>query len=220
MKIVVFGGNGLIGTKLVKNLRQLGHDVVAASRASGVDTLIGAGPAEAMTGAQVVVDVTNSPSWEDNAVLEFFETSTRNLLAAAASAGVGHHVALSVVGTERLLASGYFRAKMAQENLIEDSPVPYTIVRATQFFEFVGGIVESATDGQTVRLSPALIQPIVSDNVAAALAEVAVGAPLNGLVELAGPERMPLDKLVGRFLSATGDPRQVVTSTHATSAWS
>jgi uncharacterized protein YbjT (DUF2867 family) len=215
MKIVVFGGNGLIGTKLVKNLRQLGHDVVAASRASGVDTLTGAGLAKAMTGAQVVVDVTNSPSWKDNAVLEFFETSTRNLLAAAAAAGVGHHVALSVVGTDRLLASGYFRAKMAQENLIKASPVPYTIVRATQFFEFVGGIAESATDGQTVRLSPASFQPIVSDDVAAALAEVAVGAPLNGMVELAGPERVPLDKLVGRFLSATGDPRQVVTDVHA-----
>lgn len=215
MKIVVIGGNGLIGTKLVKNLRQLGHDVVAASRASGIDVLTGAGLAEAMTGAQVVVDVTNSPSWEDKAVLEFFETSTRHLLAAEAAAGVGHHVALSVVGTERLLASGYFRAKMAQEKLIEASPVPYTIVRATQFFEFVGGIAQSATEGQTVRLSPALFQPIVSDDVAAALAEVVVGAPLNGMVELAGPERVPLDKLVGRFLSLTGDPRQVVTDVHA-----
>ena len=215
MKIVVIGGNGLIGTTLVKNLRQLGHDVVAASRASGVDVLTGAGLAGAMTGAQVVVDVTNAPSWEDNAVLEFFETSTRHLLAAEAAAGVGHHVALSVVGTERLLASGYFRAKMAQEKLIKASPVPYTIVRATQFFEFVGGIAQSATEGQTVRLSPALFQPIVSDDVAAALAEVVVGAPLNGMVEVAGPERVPLDKLVGRFLSLTGDPRQVVTDVHA-----
>jgi uncharacterized protein YbjT (DUF2867 family) len=215
MKIVVIGGNGLIGTKLVKNLLQLGHDVVAASRASGVDTLTGAGLAEAMTGAQVVVDVTNSPSWEDNAVLHFFETSTRNLLAAEAAAGVGHHVALSVVGTERLLASGYFRAKMAQEDLIKASPVPYTIVRATQFFEFVSGIAQSATDGQTVRLPPALIQPIVSDDVAAALVDVVVGAPLNGMVELAGPERVPLDKLVARFLSATADPREVVTDVHA-----
>ncbi len=215
MKIVVIGGNGIIGTKLVKNLRQLGHDVVAASRSSGVDTLTGKGLAEAMTGAQVVVDVANSPSWEDNAVLEFFETSTHNLLAAESAAGVGHHVALSVVGAERLLASGYFRAKMAQENLIKASPVPYTIVRATQFFEFVGGIAQSATDGQTVRLPPALFQPIVSDDVAAALVDVVVGAPLNGMVELAGPEPVPLDKLVGRFLIATQDPRQVVADVHA-----
>ena len=215
MKIVVIGGSGLIGTKLVKNLRQLGHDVVAASRSSGVDALTGEGLAEAMTGAQVVVDVANSPSWEDNAVLQFFKTSSRNLLAAEAAAGVGHHVALSVVGTERLLASGYFRAKMAQEELIKASKVPYTIVRATQFFEFVDGIAQSATEGQTVRLSPALIQPIVSDDVAAALADVVIGAPLNGMVELAGPERLPLDKLVGRFLSATQDPRQVVTDVHA-----
>jgi uncharacterized protein YbjT (DUF2867 family) len=215
MKIVVIGGSGLIGTQLVKNLRQLGHDVVAASRASGVDTLTGKGLAEAMTGAQVVVDVANSPSWEDKAVLDFFETSGRNLLAAAATAGVGHYIALSVVGTERLLASGYFRAKMAQEKLIKASPVPYTIVRATQFFEFVGGIAQSATDGQTVRLPPALFQPIASDDVAAALVDVIVAAPLNGMVELAGPERLPLDKLVGRFLSATRDPRQVVTDVHA-----
>jgi uncharacterized protein YbjT (DUF2867 family) len=215
MKIVVIGGSGLIGTKLVKNLRQQGHDVVAASRSSGVDTLTGKGLAEAMTGAQVVVDVANSPSWEDKAVLEFFETSSRNLLVAEAAAGVGHHVALSVVGTDRLLASGYFRAKMAQENLIKASPVPYTIVRATQFFEFVGGIAQSATDGQTVRLPPALFQPIASDDVAAALVQVVVAAPLNGTVELAGPERLALDKLVGRFLSATRDPREVVTDVHA-----
>ena len=215
MKIVVIGGSGLIGTKLVKNLRQLGHDVVAASRSSGVDALTGEGLAQAMTGAQVAVDVANSPSWEDNAVLQFFKTSSRNLLAAEAAAGVGHHVALSVVGTERLLASGYFRAKMAQEELIKASQVPYTIVRATQFFEFVDGIAQSATEGQMVRLSPALIQPIVSDDVAAALADVVIGPPLNGMVELAGPERLPLDKLVGRFLSATQDPRQVVTDVHA-----
>jgi len=215
MKIVVIGGNGLIGTKLVKNLRQLGHDVVAASRSSGVDALTGKGLAEAMTGAQVVVDVANSPSWEDQAVLDFFETSGRNLLAAAAAAGVGHYIALSVVGTERLLASGYFRAKMAQEKLIEASPIPYTIVRATQFFEFVGGIAQSATDGQTVRLPPALFQPIASEDVAAALVDVVVAAPLNGMIELAGPERLPIDKLVGRFLSATRDPRQVVTDVHA-----
>jgi uncharacterized protein YbjT (DUF2867 family) len=188
---------------------------MAASRSSGVDALTGEGLAQAMTGAQVVVDVANSPSWEDNAVLQFFKTSSRNLLAAEAEAGVGHHVALSVVGTERLLASGYFRAKMAQEELIKASKVPYTIVRATQFFEFVDGIAQSATEGQTVRLSPALIQPIVSDDVAAALADIVTGAPLNGMVELAGPERLPLDKLVGRFLSATQDPRQVVTDVHA-----
>jgi uncharacterized protein YbjT (DUF2867 family) len=215
MKIVVIGGSGLIGSKLVKNLRQLGHDVVAASPSSGVNTITGEGLSEALAGAQVVVDVANSPSWEDKAVLEFFETSGRNLLAAEAAAGVKHHVALSVVGTERLLASGYFRAKMAQEKLIKASKVPYTIVRATQFFEFVGGIAQSATDGQTVRLSPALLQPIASDDVAAALAQVVVDAPLNGTVELAGPERLPLDKLVGRFLSATRDPREVVTDVHA-----
>ena len=188
MKIVVIGGSGLIGKKLVNNLRQHGHEVVAASPSSGVNTVTGEGLAEALAGAQVVVDVANSPSCEDKAVLEFFETSGRNLLAAEAAAGVGHHVALSVVGTDRLLASGYFRAKMAQENLIKASPIPYTIVRATQFFEFVGGIAQSATDGQTVRLPPALMQPIVSDDVAAALADVAVEEPLNGTVELAGPE--------------------------------
>jgi uncharacterized protein YbjT (DUF2867 family) len=215
MKIVVIGGSGLIGTKLVNELRSLGHEVVAASPSSGVNTITGEGLAEALAGAQVVVDVANSPSWEDKAVLEFFETSGRNLLAAEAAAGVGHHIALSVVGTERLLASGYFRAKMAQETLIKASSIPYTIVRATQFFEFVGGIAQSATDGQTVRLSPALVQPIVSDDVAAALAEVTLGAPLNGTVELAGPERLPLDKLVGRFLIATQDPREVVTDVHA-----
>src|SRR5229473_3149279 len=166
MKIVVIGGSGLIGTKLVKRLRKQGHEVVAASPSSGVNTITGEGLAEALAGAQAVVDVANSPSWEDKAVLEFFETSGRNLLAAEASAGVRHHVALSVVGTDRLLQSGYFRAKMAQENLIKSSKVPYTIVRATQFFEFVNGIAQSATDGQTVRLSPAFVQPIVSDDVA------------------------------------------------------
>jgi uncharacterized protein YbjT (DUF2867 family) len=215
MKIVVIGGSGLIGTKLVNELRSLGHEVVAASPSSGVNTITGEGLAEALAGAQVVVDVANSPSWEDKAVLEFFETSGRNLLAAEAAAGVEHHIALSVVGTERLLASGYFRAKMAQETLIKASPVPYTIVRATQFFEFVGGIAQSATDGQTVRLSPALVQPIVSDDVAAALAEVTLGTPVNGTVELAGPERLPLDKLVRRFLIATQDSREVVTDVHA-----
>ena len=215
MKIVVIGGSGLIGTKLVNNLRQLDHEVVAASPTSGVNTITGEGLVEALAGAQVVVDVANSPSWEDKAVLQFFETSSRNLLAAEAAAGVGHHIALSVVGTERLLASGYFRAKMAQETLIKASPVPYTIVRATQFFEFMGGIAQSATDGQTVRLSPALVQPIVSDDVAAALVQVVVGTPLNGTVELAGPERLRLDELVRQFLSAHRDARKVTTDVHA-----
>jgi uncharacterized protein YbjT (DUF2867 family) len=215
MKIVVIGGSGLIGTKLVKRLRQDGHEVVAASRASGVNTLTGEGLAEALAGAQVVVDVANSPSWEDKAVLEFFETAGRNLLAAEAAAGVGHHAALSVVGTERLLASGYFRAKMAQENLIKSSKIPYTIVRATQFFEFVEGIAQSATDGETVRLPPALMQPIVSDDVAEALADIAVQEPLHGTVELAGPEPIRMDELARRFLSATSDSRTVITDARA-----
>ena len=215
MKIVVIGGTGLIGTKLVNSLRKIGHEVVAASPRSGVNTITGEGLATALAGAQVVVDVANSPSWEDKAVLDFFETSGRNLLAAEAAAGVGHHIALSVVGTERLLASGYFRAKMAQETLIKASPVPYTIVRATQFFEFVGAIAQSATEGQTVRLSPALIQPIVSDDVAAALVPVVVGAPLNGTIELAGPEPIRLDELVRQFLSAHRDARKVTTDVHA-----
>ena len=208
MKIVVIGGSGLIGTKLVNRLRQKGHEVVAASPNSGVNTITGEGLAEALAGAQVVVDVANSPSFEDKAVLEFFETSGRNLLAAEAAAGVGHHVALSVVGTDRLPDSGYFRAKMAQENLIKASGIPYTIVRSTQFFEFVGGIAQSGTDGQTVRLSPALLQPIVSDDVAAAMADVAVGAPVNGTVEIAGPEKVPLDELVRRFLARQAGPAQ------------
>jgi uncharacterized protein YbjT (DUF2867 family) len=215
MKIVVIGGTGLIGTKLVNKLRQLGHEVVAASPASGVNTITGEGLAEALKDAQVVVDVANSPSFEDKAVLEFFETSGRNLLAAEAAAGMGHHVALSVVGTDRLLAGGYFRAKMAQENLIKASKIPYTILRSTQFFEFVSAIVKSATEGQTVRLSPALVQPVVSDDVAAALADIAVGEPLNGTIEIAGPERVRLDELVRRFLSATRDPREVVIDVHA-----
>ena len=215
MKIVVIGGTGLIGTKLVARLRQKGHEVMAASPASGVNTITGEGLAEALAGAQVVVDVANSPSWEDKAVLDFFETSGRNLLAAEAAAGVGHHIALSVVGTDRLLASGYFRAKVAQENLIKASKIPYTILRSTQFFEFVGGIAQSATDGQTVRLSPALVQPIVSDDVAAALADVAVEEPLNGTIELAGPEPIRLDELVQRFLSANQDARKVITDVRA-----
>jgi uncharacterized protein YbjT (DUF2867 family) len=209
MKIVVIGGSGLTGTKLVNKLRQLGHEVVAASLASGVNTITGEGLAEALAGTQVVVDVANSPSFEDAAVLKFFETSGRNLLAAEAAAGVGHHVALSVVGTDRLPESGYFRAKMAQENLIKASTVPFTILRSTQFFEFMSGIAQSATDGQTVRLSPALMQPVASDDVAAALADVAVGAPVNGTVELAGPEQFRLDELARRVLSANQDARQV-----------
>ena len=215
MKIVVIGGSGLIGTKLVKKLRERGDEALPASPSSNVNTITGEGLAEALAGAQVVVDVSNSPSWEDKAVLEFFETSSRNVLAAEAAAGVGHHVALSVVGTERLLQSGFFRAKMAQEELIQASNVPYTIVRSTQFFEFVDGIAQSATDGQTVRLSPAHIQPIVSDDVAAALAEVTLAAPVNGMIEIAGPERLGLDELVRRFLRAKQDARQVVTDVQA-----
>ena len=210
MKIVVIGGTGLIGKKLVNILRHQGHEAVAASPSSGVNTLTGAGLADALTGAQVVVDVANAPSWEDKAVLEFFETSGRNLLAAEAVAGAGHHVALSVVGTERLLASGYFRARWPRK-LIEASPIPYTIIRATQFFEFVGGIAQFATDGQTVRLPPALMQPVAADDVAAALADIAVAKPLNGMVELAGPERIPMDELIRRFLSARRDSRKVTT---------
>jgi uncharacterized protein YbjT (DUF2867 family) len=215
MKIVVIGGSGLIGKKVVKNLRQRGHEAVAASPSSGVNTVTGEGLAEALEGAEVVVDVANAPNWEDNAVLAFFEASGRNLLAAEAAAGVGHHVALSVVGTDRLLASGYFRAKMAQEELIKASKIPYTIVRATQFFEFVGAIAQLATDGQTVRLPPAMMQPIVSDDVAAALADIALAQPLNGTVELAGPEKIRMDELVRQFLLASRDTRQVMTDPQA-----
>src|SRR3954465_9570304 len=215
MKIIVIGGTGLIGTKVVKNLREKGHEVVAASPSKGVNSVTGEGLAQALVGGQIVVDVANAPSWEDKAVLEFFETSGRNLLAAEAAAGVGHHVALSVVGTDRLLASGYFRAKMAQENLIKASSIPYTIVRATQFFEFVGGIAQSATEGQTVRLPPVLMQPIVSDDVAAVVAEAALAEPLNGTVDLAGPEPIRQDELVRQFLHATGDARTVITDPKA-----
>jgi uncharacterized protein YbjT (DUF2867 family) len=211
MKIVVIGGTGMIGSKLVKILRERGHEVVAASPSSGVNTISGEGLSEALKGAQVVVDVANAPNWEDNAVLAFFETSSRNLLAAEAAAGVGHHVALSVVGTDRLLASGYFRAKMSQEELIKASKIRYTIVRATQFFEFVGAIAQSATDGKMVRLPPAMMQPIVSDDVAAALADVALAKPLNGTVELAGPDPIRMDDLVRQFLVARHDPRHVIT---------
>ena len=215
MKIVVIGGSGLIGSKLVNILRGNGHEVVAASPRSGVNTLTGAGLAEAVSGAQVVVDVANSPSFEAKAVLEFFETSGRNLIAAEATAGVKHHIALSVVGTERLLESGYFPAKLAQEKLIEESGIPYTILRATQFFEFVGAIVEAGTDGDVIRLSPALFQPIASDDVAAALADLVVAPPVNGMVELAGPEPIPLDKIARQFLAAKGDSRQVIADVDA-----
>jgi uncharacterized protein YbjT (DUF2867 family) len=221
MKIVVIGGSGLIGAKVVANLRQRGHEVVAASPSTGVNTVTGEGLAEALAGAQVVVDVANSPSFEDQPALEFFETSGRNLLAGEAAAGVKHHVALSVVGTDRLLGSGagslsgYFRAKMAQENLIKASGIPFTIVHATQFFEFVKGIAQSATDGATVRLSPILMRPIVSDDVAAAVADVALGPPINGLIEVAGPDQIRQDELVRQFLSATGDARKVVTDVNA-----
>jgi uncharacterized protein YbjT (DUF2867 family) len=215
MKIVVIGGSGLIGSKLVNNLRQRGHQVVAASPASGINTITGEGLADALAGAQVVVDVANSPSFEDKAVLEFFETSGRNLLAAEATAGVQHHIALSVVGTDRLLESGYFRGKMAQEKLIKASKVPYTIVHSTQFFEFLGGIAQSGTDGKTVRLSPAFVQPISSDDVAATMTDVTLGAPVNGTIEVAGPERVRLAELVQRFLTAKQDQRKVVTDVHA-----
>ncbi|GCE20089.1 SDR family oxidoreductase [Dictyobacter kobayashii] len=215
MKIVVIGGSGLIGKKLVNKLRELGHQVVPASPSTGVNTITGEGLAQALVGAQVVVDVANAPSWEDKAVLEFFETSGRNLLAAEAAAGVEHHVALSVVGTDRLPQNGYYRAKVAQENLIKASKVPYTILRATQFFEFVGGIAQEASEGQTIRLSPAFIQPTLSDDVATALADVTLEAPVNGIVELAGPEKIRLDELVRRFLSANKDTRQVITDVHA-----
>src|SRR5213592_3212594 len=202
IKIVVIGGSGLIGSKLVKKLRAHGHEAVAASRDSGVNTLTGEGLAEALKGASVVVDVSNAPSWEDAGVLKFFETSTRNLLTYEAAAGVGHHVALSVVGTERLSESGYFRAKIAQEKLIRESSIPYSIVHATQFFEFVKSIADAATEGSTVQLAPVLIQPMASDDVAEAVARIAVGAPVNGIVEVAGPEQFRLDELIRQDLSA------------------
>ncbi len=210
MKIVIIGGTGLIGSKVVTRLREAAHEVVPASPASGVNTLTGEGLAEVLAGAAVVVDVSNSPSFEDAAVLSFFQTSTTNLLRAEAAAGVGHHVALSVVGTDRLTKSGYFRAKIAQEQLIERSHVPYSIVHATQFFEFVQGIADGGTVGTTVRLAPVLIQPMAADDVAKAVASVAVGSPTNRVVEVAGPETFRLDELVRRKLSARGDARAVV----------
>jgi len=215
MKIVVIGGTGLIGSKVVKVLRDQDHEVIAASPSKGINSVTGEGLAAALADAQVVVDVANAPSWEDKAVLEFFETSGRNLVAAEVIAGVGHHVALSVVGTDRLLASGYFRAKMAQENLIKTSPIPYTIVRATQFFEFVAGIAQSATEGQAVQLPPVLMQPIAADDVAAVMAETALVRPSNGTFDLAGPETIRQDDLVRQFLAATGDTRSVVTNPKA-----
>jgi uncharacterized protein YbjT (DUF2867 family) len=215
MKIVVIGGSGLIGSKLVDKLRQDGHDPLAASLDSGVDIITGEGVAEALEGAQVVVDVANAPAWDDAAVLDFFQTSSRNLLSAEAAAGVGHHVTLSVVGADRLLESGYLRAKVAQEKMVKAGPIPYTIVRATQFFEFIGRIADSGADGDTIRLSPALVQPEAADDVVATLADVAVGAPLNDTVELAGPEAFRLDELARRVLNASDDPRRVTADVHA-----
>lgn len=215
MKIVVIGGSGLIGTNLVNRLRKSGHEVVAASPSSGVNTITREGLAEALSGARVVVDVANSPSFEDNAVLAFFETSSRNLLAAEAAAGVGHHVALSVVGTGRNPDSGYLRAKAAQETLIKASRIPYTILQATQFFEFVGAIVQSGTDDDAIRLSPALLQPIASDDVAAALADIATSEPANDTLEIGGPEKLPLDAIARQYLTAKGDKRQVIADVRA-----
>jgi len=217
MKIVVIGGTGLIGSKVVSILRERGNEVMSASPSSGVNTLTGEGLAEALASAQVLVDVANSPSFEDKPAMDFFETSGRNLLGTEKTAGVKHHVALSVVGTDRLTGSGagslsgYFRAKLAQENLIKASGIPFTIVHATQFFEFAKNMAQSGTDGSTVRLSSVLMQPMAADDVAAAVAEVALGQPLNGLIEVAGPDQIRQDELVRQYLSATGDPRKVVT---------
>jgi uncharacterized protein YbjT (DUF2867 family) len=215
MKIVVIGGSGLIGSKLVAKLDERGHEAVAASPNTGVDTLTGGGLADAVAGAAVVVDVSNSPSFEDAAALEFFDTSTRNLLASEAAAGVGHHVALSVVGTERLTERSYFRAKLAQEQLIRRSSIPYSIVRATQFYEVLNSIAADATDGNTIRLPPALIQPIAADDVASALGRISVGSPLNGIVEIAGPDQFRLDELIRERISTIGDPREVITDPDA-----
>jgi uncharacterized protein YbjT (DUF2867 family) len=215
MKIVVIGGTGLIGSKTVPILRQGGHEVVAASPKTGVNSITGEGLEEAMAGTQVVIDLANSPSWEDKAVLEFFEISGRNLFAAEAAAGVRHHVAVSIVGTDRMPDNGYFRAKVAQEKLIEKSGIPYTIIRATQFMEFLGGIAASGADGSRVRLSPGLFQPIAADDVAAITADVALAAPRSGIVEIAGPERAPLSEIIARYLKALGDPRTVVNDPEA-----
>jgi uncharacterized protein YbjT (DUF2867 family) len=215
MKIVVIGGTGLIGSKTVAILRRDGHEVVAASPKTGVNTITGDGLTDAIAGTQVVIDLANSPSFEDKAVLEFFETSGRNLLGAEAAAGVRHHVALSIVGTDRSPDNGYFRAKVAQEKLIETSGIPYTIIRSTQFLEFLGAIADSSADGNIVRLSPGLFQPIAADDVAAIVAEVAVAAPRCGIVEIAGPERAPFNEFVARYLKAVGDPREVVSDPEA-----
>jgi uncharacterized protein YbjT (DUF2867 family) len=215
MKIVVIGGTGLIGSKLVEKLRQAGHEPLAASPDTGVDTLTGEGLAEALEGAEVVVDVSNAPAWDDAAVMDFFQTTSRNIMAAEATAGVGHHVALSVVGADRLPESGYMRAKVAQEEAIKAGAVPYTILRATQFFEFIGRIADSSVDGDAIHLAPVLIQPEAADDVAAALADVATKEPLNGTVELAGPEQFRLDELARRLLRANDDPRQVTADVHA-----
>jgi uncharacterized protein YbjT (DUF2867 family) len=215
MNIVIIGGTGLIGSKLVRILRERGHEVLPASPNTGVNTITGAGLDKALAGADIVVDVANSPSFADDAVLEFFTTSGRNLMAAAARAGVKHLVALSVVGTDRLAQSGYFRAKIAQEKLIRDSGLPYTIVHATQFFEFLGGIAASAGTGDTIHMSPAYIQPISSDDVALALADFTLASPVNGIVEIGGPERFRLSDLVQHYLSLKGDPRKVTADVHA-----
>jgi len=215
MKIVVIGGTGLIGSKTVAILRQGGHEVVAASPKSGINSITGEGLKAAMAGATVVIDLANSPSFEDKAVLEFFETSGRNLLTAEAAAGVRHHVALSIVGTDRMPDNGYFRAKVAQEKLIEASGIPYTIIRSTQFLEFLGGIAATSADGNVVRLSPGLFQPIAADDVAAIVADVALAAPRSGIVEIAGPERAPFNEIVARYLKAVGDPREVVSDPEA-----
>ena len=215
MKIVVIGGTGLIGKKLVPILRQRGHEAVSASPSSGVNALTGEGLKGAMAGAQVVIDLTNSPSFEDKAVLEFFQTSGRNLFPAESAAGVRHHIALSIVGTDRTPDNGYFRAKVAQEQLIEASGIPYTIIRSTQFLEFLGGIAAASAEGNIVRLSPGLFQPIAADDVAAITAEVALAAPRNGIVEIAGPERAPFNAIVARYLQAVGDPREVVSDPEA-----
>ena len=214
MKIVVIGGTGLIGSKTVAILRQGGREVVAASPKSGINTITGEGLKEAMAGAQVVIDLANSPSFEDKTVLEFFETSGRNLLAAERAASVRHHVALSIVGIDRT-DNGYFRAKVAQEKLIKTSGIPYTIIRSTQFLEFLGGIADSSADGNTVRLSPVLFQPIAADDVAAVVADVALAAPRSGIVEIAGPERAPFNEIIARYLKAVGDPREVVSDAEA-----
>lgn len=215
MKIVVIGGTGLIGSKVVRNLGERGYEVVAASPDSGVNTLTGKGLAEVLEGASVVVDLSNSPSFEDAAVMEFFETSTRNLLAYEAAAGVGHHVVLSVVGCDGLPDSGYLRAKVAQEKLIKESSIPFSIVRATQFFEFFGRIADSATEGNTVRLPSVDFQPLAADDVASVVSKVAIGAPLNGIVEVAGPEQFRFNEFIGRGLSARNDPREVIVDPHA-----